>query len=190
MPALGVGPVVRARAVVQHLEQGQGCKPKAIIGKHSRGHHNNSEVFMIKSCAQEHPWNCVLYYRRYNHKSHIRNSQNEVRRPAISSAPCCQNLANIYRHFLTTQNLGSYSDLITLYTQTVFTKSHRTCNITAEMKDNEGSDSKSIIRKYFRSTLFRERSKSFRQFESYVEYKMQQMGFKVMNPAKGQNVLF
>lgn len=58
------------------------------------------------------------------------------------------------------------------------------------MKDNEGSDSKSIIRKYFRSTLFRERSKSFRQFESYVEYKMQQMGFKVMNPAKGQNVLF
>ena len=33
-------------------------------------------------------------------------------------------------------------------------------------------------------------SKSFRQFESYVEYKIQGMGFKVMNPAKGQNVLF
>lgn len=58
------------------------------------------------------------------------------------------------------------------------------------VQDNEGSDSKSIIRKYFRSTLFRDCSKSFRQFESYVEYKIQGMCFKVMNTAKGQNVLF
>lgn len=33
-------------------------------------------------------------------------------------------------------------------------------------------------------------SKSFRQLESHAEYKIQQMGFKVMNPAKEKMCYF
>lgn len=81
--------------VAQHPEQVQGCKPKAITGKDSRGHHNNSEVFMVESSTQEHSWNCLLYYQRCNHKSYIRNSQNEVVVwYQLSNGLPCQNLAN------------------------------------------------------------------------------------------------
>lgn len=51
---------------------------------------------------------------------------------AQQQPPCCQNLATTCGHVLAAHTLWSYSELITLYTQPVFTKLQRMCNITTE----------------------------------------------------------